>query len=63
VDVISNKLRDMGLTDYFDTIIYATAKVKKACLITEDQELQGISEIKPITNEVIDWKTFIQVYL
>lgn len=63
VDVISNKVRDIGLTDYFDTIIYATAKVIKACLITEDQELKRISEMEPIKNEVINWKTFIEIYL
>ncbi|HUX99083.1 MAG TPA: hypothetical protein VMV49_05980 [Candidatus Deferrimicrobium sp.] len=63
IDAISNKVRDLGVKDYFDALIYATAKVYHAILITEDGFLHEISSQKAIKNTVIDWKQFLNTYL
>ena len=63
IDIISNKVRDAGISDYFDTLIYATAKVQVAILITEDGLLHEISTQKSIGNKVLNWKAFINSYL
>lgn len=63
IDIISNKVRDAGISDYFDALIYATAKVQDAILITENGLLHEISTHKSIGNKVLNWKAFIKSYL
>lgn len=63
IDMMSNKVRDAGVLDYFDALIYATAKVQEAILITEDGFLHEISAQKPIKNEVLNWNAFVKSYL
>ncbi|MHA1650152.1 MAG: PIN domain-containing protein [Candidatus Helarchaeota archaeon] len=63
IDTVSNEVRDFGVLDYFDALIYATAKVQNAILITEDEILHEISSNNSIRNEVIRWREFVKFYL
>ncbi|MHA1359123.1 MAG: PIN domain-containing protein [Candidatus Helarchaeota archaeon] len=63
IDAMSNKVRDAGILDYFDALIYATAKVQDAILITEDRLLHEISSQKLIKNKVLNWNAFIKSFL
>lgn len=67
VDLIESKIfRTIGLRDYFDRIILATAKVYDAVLLTEDNELLKLSVVKypellPVN--IMNWGEFKKEYL
>lgn len=56
VEEEANKLEDLGVTDYFDRMIAATAIKTNATLITEDNSLQEVVK-KNYTIETMNWRT------
>lgn len=58
VEEVADKLLiDAGLQDYFDRVIYATAVVRNAMLLTEDQELHQVAKTPelPRPRRVLKW--------
>ncbi len=44
IEEVADYLLELGLRDYFDRMIYATAYYYNAMLLTEDRELRAVSE-------------------
>lgn len=57
IEEVADHLLELGLRDYFDRMIYATAYYYDAMLLTEDKELKTINEKTPYYRlpRVIDW--------
>jgi len=57
MEEVADVLLEKGVRDYFDRVIYATAVVREATLLTEDRELKrlGEAEAAPKPRGVRDW--------
>jgi len=57
MEEVADVLLEKGVRDYFDRVIYATAVVREATLLTEDRELKrlGEAEAAPKPREIRDW--------
>ncbi len=61
IEEVSDILLDIGLKDYFDRLIYATATTYKMILLTEDRVIHEIAQKKSIPKppEVIRWENIV----
>jgi len=57
VEEMADKLLELGLNDYFDRMIYATATSHGGILLTEDRELHRLAEEEnvPRPSKVLKW--------
>ncbi|WP_083756318.1 PIN domain-containing protein [Hyperthermus butylicus] len=61
VDEVADKLLAMGVRDYFDRMIYATACYYNAVLLTEDRELHSLQNTRgaPKPPAVPSWEEIL----
>ncbi len=61
-EIADRLLMEAGLRDYFDRLIYASAIVNDAILLTEDEELREIASMKrhPHPKGIMNWKEIME---
>ncbi len=61
-EIADRLLIEAGVRDYFDRLIYASAIVNDAILLTEDEELREIASMKqhPHPKGIMNWKEIIE---
>ncbi|RLI28015.1 hypothetical protein DRO58_03095 [Candidatus Bathyarchaeota archaeon] len=57
IEEVADILLEKGVRDYFDRVVYATAVVHEATLLTEDRELKRLGEAEeaPKPRGVMNW--------
>jgi len=62
VEEVADRLLGLGVEDYFDRMIYATAVYYDAVLLTEDEELHRAAELEgaPRLKGVVCWEELLR---
>ncbi|MCD6409787.1 MAG: PIN domain-containing protein [Candidatus Verstraetearchaeota archaeon] len=62
VEEVADRLLEVGVGDYFDRLIYATAVCYDAVLLTEDEELRRTAELDgaPRLKGVVCWEELLK---